>query len=69
MADHRTDWIDELARKSPTALAMALERAIATSDRTLESAVLAALGRLGIVVVDRTKLVDTLADAKRGGRR
>lgn len=69
MADHRTDWIDDLAQRSPTALAMALERAIATGNRSLEVAVLGALGRLGIVVVDRTKLADTLADAKARGRR
>ena len=64
MTDHRADWIDELARKSPTALAMALERAIKTRNRTLERAVLAALGELGIVVVDRVTLVDTLATAR-----
>jgi len=68
MTDHTTDWMDELARKSPTALAMALERAIAQGDRALERAVLAALGELGIIVVDRTTLVDTLAitQAERG---
>ena len=48
---------------------MALERAIATHNRALERAVLAALGELGIVVVDRTTLVDTLATAKAGKRR
>jgi len=67
--DDRTNWIDGLARRSPTALAMALERAIATHNRALERAVLAALGELGIVVVDRTTLVDTLATAKAGKRR
>jgi hypothetical protein len=62
MAEDRNDWIDELARRSPTALAMALERAIATRNRDLERAVLEALGKLGIVVVDRCALADTIAD-------
>lgn len=47
VTDQETDWIDEAARSSPTALTMALERAIATGDRALERAVLAALGRMG----------------------
>lgn len=64
MTDQRIDWLDDLARKSPTALSMALERAIATGDRHLERAVLAALSKLGIVVVDRETLADTLAAAK-----
>lgn len=64
MAQDRNDWIDALARKSPTALAAALERAIASGDRNLERAVLTALGRLGIVVVDRTTLADTIADQR-----
>jgi len=62
--DQPADWIDELARKSPTALTMALERAIAMRNLTLERAVLKALGELGIVVFDRSTLVDTLAAAK-----
>ena len=67
VTDTQTNWIDDLARKSPTALAMALERAIGNGDRGLERAVLTALAKLGIIVVDRTQLVDTLADAKGGG--
>jgi hypothetical protein len=64
MSDQEARWIDDLARRSPTALAMALERAIATSDRELERAVLGALGALGIVLVDRTALVDTLGEPR-----
>ena len=60
MTEDRTDWIDELARESPSALTMALERAIATQNRDLERAVLLALGRLGIAVVDRSALADTI---------
>jgi hypothetical protein len=56
--------LDDLAHRSPTALAAALERALTTRDRDLERAVLAALGGLGIVVVDRTALVDTLTAAR-----
>lgn len=48
---------------------MALERAIATGDRDLERAVLAALGKLGIIVVDRVRLVDALGEARERGRR
>lgn len=64
MTDHPIGALDDLARQSPTALAMALERAISTRNRVLERAVLAALGELGIVVVDRTTLVDRLAVAR-----
>src|SRR5262249_44743268 len=53
--------IDEQVRHSPTALTAVLERAIATNDSVLEHAVLAALGLLGIVVVDRRSLADALA--------
>lgn len=63
MTDQPTDWIDKLACKSPTALAMALERAIATGNRALEGQVLAALRVLGIAVVDRATLADELAAA------
>jgi predicted nucleic acid-binding protein len=73
MAADRNAWIDELARRSPTALAMALERAIATHDQALERAVLVALAALGIVVVDRHTLVATIEAARglkrRGGLR
>jgi hypothetical protein len=69
MAAVRIDDVDDLARRSPTALAMALERAIATDNRRLERAVLAALGELGIVVVDRRALVGTLAVLRTEGRR
>ena len=58
---HGTDWIDELARRSPTALAMALERAIATHNSDIERVVLEALGRLGIVVVDRATLAGCIS--------
>ena len=58
--DQCTNWIDDVARRSPTALAMALERALTTRDRTLERAVLVALGELGIVLVDRGTLTDAL---------
>ena len=61
MPDPLPDWIDKLARKSPTALAMALERAIETRNRALEKAVLTALGELGIAVVDRATLADNLS--------
>jgi hypothetical protein len=67
MPDDRNDWIDDLARRSPTALAMALERAIATRNHALERAVLVALAELGIVVVDRTTLVENLASNRRKG--
>lgn len=69
MADPRTSWIDELAKKSPTALSMALERALEDGDRDLERAVVTALEQLGIAVVDRTKLVETITDAKHKRRR
>ncbi len=68
MAKDRTAWIDELARRSPTALAMALERAIATQDKALERAVLVALAELGIVVVDRSTLAAAI-EAARGLKR
>ena len=68
MADHRTEHVADLARRSPTALAMALERAIATHNGTLERAVLVALGELGIVVVDRGALVDTLSADRQEAR-
>jgi hypothetical protein len=64
MRVQRTDDVDDLARRSPTALAMALERAIRTHDPDLERAVLAALGELGIALVDRKTLVDSLASAR-----
>ncbi len=70
MADHDSSDLDKLARSCPTALAMALERAITTNDRALERAVLTALAELGIVVVDRASLADTLAKTRTpsGGR-
>lgn len=61
VTDHQSDDLDELARSSPTALVMALERALGTQDRALERAVLAALGELGIVVVDRSTLARSVA--------
>jgi hypothetical protein len=64
MADQPTTEIDELARWCPTALAMALERAIASDDRQLEREVLTALARLGIVVVDRQSLAESLAKTR-----
>lgn len=48
---------------------MALERAIAKGDRELERAVLAALGELGVVVVDRIKLVEVLGSSVRRAKR
>lgn len=67
MTDHlQDDRLDELVRQSPTALAAAVERAIATGDRALERAALAALGELGIVVVDRTTLVESINRAQAG---
>ena len=60
MDDQQTDWIDELARRSPTALAMALERAIRRHDRDLERSVLEALTRVGIIVFDRASLVEAI---------
>jgi uncharacterized membrane protein len=65
----QTNWIDEVALRSPTALAMALERAIAVDDRRLERATLLALAKLGIVVVDRTTLTESLQSTGCGGRR
>lgn len=61
MRDRQAVAVDEVARRSPTALVMALERAILRGDRPLERAVLRALGEIGIVVVDRPRLADALA--------
>lgn len=64
MDDQKTDWIDELARRSPTALAMALERAIQRHDRDLERAVLEALTKVGIIVFDRASLVEAIGSLR-----
>ena len=67
MDAHQKTNIDEIARRSPTALCMALERALTTCDRELERTTLAALDCIGLALVDRAKLLAALSHDRDDG--
>ena len=67
MKNHLAEPVDDIARRSPSALAMALERAIVFQNMELERAVLSALEQVGITVVDRGRLTAAVQASRGSG--